>query len=133
MFLPSGYRVLWPLRVSRYRAVKVLVKYPGAVKFIAGSGAVRVCQAVLSCLGCRSKSKKCDKQLTHIVRVSISGQLLNCLMWVVKVHYGNQYCGPFSSFYQSLQLKCNILQNSYIRQGYKAQLLQFYQNSLRTF
>ena len=32
----------------------------GSDKFIAGSGAVRVCQVVLSCLGCRSKCKKCD-------------------------------------------------------------------------
>jgi hypothetical protein len=81
-FLPSGYRVLWPLRVSRYRVVKELVNYPGAVKFIAGSGAVWVCQAILSCLGSRSKSppvrpygragKKRDKQLTHIVRVMLS-------------------------------------------------------------
>ena len=47
----------------------MLVNYPGAVKFITGSGAVWVCQAVLSCLGSRNKSKKCDKQLTHIVRV----------------------------------------------------------------
>ena len=68
-FLPSRYRIFWPLRVSRYRVVKVLVNYPDAVKFIEGSGAVRVFQAVLSCLGSRSKSKKCDKQLTHIVRV----------------------------------------------------------------
>ena len=70
-FLPSRYKVLWRIRASRYRAVKELVNYPGAVKFITGSGAVRVCQTVLSCLGSRSKSKKCDKQLTHIVRVSI--------------------------------------------------------------
>jgi hypothetical protein len=76
-FLPSGYKVLWRIRASRYRAVKELVNYPGAVKFITGSGAVRVCQAVLSCLGSRNKSKKCDKRLTHIVRVSISGQNLN--------------------------------------------------------
>jgi hypothetical protein len=68
-FLQSGYRILWPIRASRYRVVKVLVNNPDAVKFIEGSGAVRVCQAVLSCLDSRSKSKKCDKQLTHIVRV----------------------------------------------------------------
>ena len=49
----------------------MFVNYPGAVKFIEGSGAVRVCQAVLSCLGSRSKSKKCDKQLNHIVRVRL--------------------------------------------------------------
>ena len=69
-FLPSRYRVLWLIRASRYRVVKELVNYPDAVKFVMGSGAVRVCQAVLSCLDSRSKSKKCDKQLTHIVRVS---------------------------------------------------------------
>jgi hypothetical protein len=33
-FLPSGYRVDLAIRVSRYRVVKVLVNYPGAVKFI---------------------------------------------------------------------------------------------------
>ena len=75
-FLPSGYRVLWPIRVSRYRVVKVLVNYPGAVKFIGGSGAVRVCQVLQTCLGSRNKSKKCDKQLTFIVRVS-NRHLLN--------------------------------------------------------
>ena len=30
---------------------------------------VRVQRTLQICLGCRSKSKKCDKQLTHIVRV----------------------------------------------------------------
>jgi len=30
---------------------------------------VRVQVPLRICLGCRSKSKKCDKQLTHIVRV----------------------------------------------------------------
>ncbi len=76
-FLQSGYRILWPLRASRYRVVKVLVNYADAVKFIEGSGAVRVCQAVLSCLESRSKSKKCDKQLTHIVRVRFSYLFIN--------------------------------------------------------
>jgi hypothetical protein len=57
-FLPSGYRVLWPLRVSRYRVVKELVNYPGAVKFFGGSGAIRVCQAVQSCLGSKYKKQK---------------------------------------------------------------------------
>jgi hypothetical protein len=33
---------------------------------------IRVPEPLQSCLGCRSKSKKCDKQLTHIVRVSKS-------------------------------------------------------------
>jgi len=33
---------------------------------------VRVQQTLRICLECRSKSKKCDKQLTHIVRVMVS-------------------------------------------------------------
>ena len=57
-FLPSGYRVLWPLRVSRYRVVKVLVIYPGAVKLIWGSSAVWVYQAVQNCLGSRNRKQK---------------------------------------------------------------------------
>jgi hypothetical protein len=57
-FLQSGYRVLWPLRASRYRVVKVFVNYPDAVKFIEGSGAVRVCQAVLSCQGSGNRKQK---------------------------------------------------------------------------
>jgi hypothetical protein len=36
----------------------------------AGAG-VRVQETLQICLGCRSKSKKCDKQLTHIVRVIV--------------------------------------------------------------
>jgi len=63
-FLPSRYCVLWSIRASRYRVVKVLVNYPDAIKFIGGSGAVRVCQSLLSCLGSRSESKNRDKQLT---------------------------------------------------------------------
>jgi hypothetical protein len=39
-FLQSGYRILWPLRASRYRVVKVLVIYPGAVKLIGVTGVV---------------------------------------------------------------------------------------------
>jgi hypothetical protein len=72
-FLPSRCKAFRPLRVSRYRAVKVLVIYQGAVKFIAGSGAIWVCQVLQTCLGSRNKSKKCDKQLTFIVRVRFSG------------------------------------------------------------
>jgi len=34
---------------------------------------VRVREPLQICHGCRSKSKKCDKQLTHIVRVSTRG------------------------------------------------------------
>ena len=51
---------------------------------------VRVQEPLLICLGCRSKSKKCDKQLTHIVRVSLSifvkfyywSQVLNQSYWI---------------------------------------------------
>jgi len=43
-FLPSRYRVLWRIRASRYRVVKVLVNYPGAIKFIEGSGALAPCE-----------------------------------------------------------------------------------------
>jgi hypothetical protein len=57
-FLPSRYRVMWRIRASRYRVVKELVNYPGAVKFIAGSGAVRVYQEVQNCLGSRNKKQK---------------------------------------------------------------------------
>ena len=43
-FLPSRYRVLWSIRASQYRVVKVLVNYPGAVKCIGGSGAPAPCE-----------------------------------------------------------------------------------------
>jgi len=33
---------------------------------------VRVQEPLQICLECRSKSKKCDKQLTHIVRVELN-------------------------------------------------------------
>ena len=78
-FLPYRHRVLWPLQASRYRVVKELVNYLGAVKFIEGSGAVRICQALRFCLGGSSKSKNRDnlsrylgKQLTHIVRIELN-------------------------------------------------------------
>ena len=38
---------------------------------MASSARVRVQLAILICLGSRKKGKKCDKKLTHIVRVSI--------------------------------------------------------------
>jgi hypothetical protein len=41
-----GYEVGLTLRVSWYRTFEALVIYPGAVKFIAGSGGVRVCQVI---------------------------------------------------------------------------------------
>jgi hypothetical protein len=38
---------------------------------------VRVQEPLQICLECRSKSKKCDEQLTHIVRVSLRFYFLN--------------------------------------------------------
>jgi hypothetical protein len=95
-FLPSGYKFYGALRVSRYkfyrsRETVTVQNFSGghwrsvAVKAISepeichGAGfklradaRIRVQEPLLSCLGCRSKSKKCDKQLTHIVRVRCS-------------------------------------------------------------
>ena len=107
-FLPSRYRTFWPLRVSRYRVVKVFVNYQGAVKLIAGSGAFRVCQAVLSCLGSRSKSKKCDKQLTHIDRVSFSGILFYNLESRVFCFSFNPIYGP-CGFMPNLMSKIAVI------------------------
>ncbi len=39
---------------------------------------IRVREPLHICLGCRSKSKKCDKQLTHIVRV------INSAIYLIK-------------------------------------------------
>jgi hypothetical protein len=71
VFLQSGYRVLWCIRASRYRVVKKLVNYPGAVKFITSSGAVRVCPDVISWFESRIKSKNRDKLFNYTVRVSV--------------------------------------------------------------
>jgi hypothetical protein len=95
-FLPSGYKFCWTLRVSRYKVDRSREFIPGykvgcghwrsvAIQFVSkpeishGTGfklwadaRVRVQEPLQICLECRSKSKKCDKQLTHIVRVSTS-------------------------------------------------------------
>jgi hypothetical protein len=42
----------------------------GAGFLLRADARVRVQKSLQICLECRSKSKKCDKQLTHIVRVS---------------------------------------------------------------
>jgi hypothetical protein len=102
-FLPSWYKFLWALRVSRYkfdRSREFITGYKVgcghwcsvAVQFVSepeichGTGfklradaSVRVQRALQICLGCRSKSKKCDKQLTHIVRVRHSNYLKSTL------------------------------------------------------
>ena len=49
--------------MSRYRVVKELVNYPGAAKFIGGSGAVWVCHVVLSYLSSSSKAKHVTNNL----------------------------------------------------------------------
>jgi hypothetical protein len=41
----------------------------GAGLLLCADARVRVQEPLLICLGSRNKSKKCDKQLTHIVRV----------------------------------------------------------------
>jgi hypothetical protein len=63
VFLPSGYKVLWCIRASRYRVVKELVNYPGAVKFIMGSGAIRVFQAYYPVLVAGAKAKSVTNNL----------------------------------------------------------------------
>ena len=92
-FLPSWYKFYRALRVSRYKFDRSREFIPG---YKAGGGhwrsvevqtisepeicqgagfqlradeRVRVQRPLQICLRCRSKSKKCDKQLTHIVRV----------------------------------------------------------------
>jgi hypothetical protein len=47
--------------------------YQGAGYLLRADERIRVQESEQICLGCRSKSKNHDKQLTHIVRVSISG------------------------------------------------------------
>jgi len=53
-------------------AVQTILKaviYHGAGFQLRADARVRVQEPLRICLGGRSKSKKCDKQLTHIVRV----------------------------------------------------------------
>ena len=93
-FLPSGYKFYRALRVSRYkfyRSRKIIPGYNvggghwrsvavqivsepeichGAGFYLRADARVRVQEPLQICLEFRSKSKKCDKQLTHIVRVS---------------------------------------------------------------
>ena len=101
MFLPSWYKFYCVLARSRYKFDRSREFIPGykfggvhwrsvAVEFVSkvviyhdarfklcADARVRVQEPLQICLECRSKSKKCDKQLTHIVRVSISCHI-NC-------------------------------------------------------
>jgi hypothetical protein len=93
-FLPSWYKFYCVLARSRYKFDRsrefitgykvggghwrsVAVQIVSEPEICQGAGIklraderVRVQEPLRICLGCRSKSKKCDKQLTHIVRVS---------------------------------------------------------------
>ena len=69
VFLQSRYRAGWALRVSRYKVSKWTGIYHGIVillTVVARSGFVKRCYPVLVA---GAESKKCDKQLTFIVRV----------------------------------------------------------------
>src|SRR4030042_2668364 len=98
-FFASGYKFCCALRVSRYKFDRSREFIPGykvggrhwrsvAVQFVSepeicqGAGIklradarVRGQQPLRICLECRSKSKKCDKQITHIVRVRVRATL----------------------------------------------------------
>ena len=52
----------------------------GAGTKLRADARVRVQQSLQICLECRSKSKKCDKQLTHIVRVMFRRLLFIVMM-----------------------------------------------------
>jgi len=51
---------------------------------------VRVQEPLRICLECRSKSKKCDKQLTHIVRVRCRVSLKIVYRWIKDI-FRNDY------------------------------------------
>jgi hypothetical protein len=79
-FIP-GYKV----GCGHWRSVAIQIVSEPEICHVAGfklraDERVRVQRPLQICLGCRSKSKKCDKQLTFIVRVSVSFiQILNNL------------------------------------------------------
>ena len=54
------------------QTISKAVIYHGAGFKLRADARVRVREPLVIYLECRSKSKKCDKQLTHIVRVSNS-------------------------------------------------------------
>ena len=124
-FLTSGYKFFWALRVSRYKfdrsqkivmvqnvccghlrsvAVQVWsepVICQGTRNFIAGRCACPGLAALRICLRSRSESKKCDKQLTHIVRVRFSC----CYFFLLP----ESYSIPYVSVHMQLHRKCNPL------------------------
>ena len=71
-FIPGykfGWRALAQCRGTNLSKPEI---YHGARVSLQADARVQVHRTLRICLGCRSKSKKCDKQLTHIVRVRCS-------------------------------------------------------------
>jgi hypothetical protein len=58
----------WPIWVLQYKVTGEQVTSLGMQNFIGSTGAVAVSELQI-CLGCSRKSKKCDKQMTFIVRI----------------------------------------------------------------
>jgi hypothetical protein len=67
-FLPSGYKVFWALRVSRYKVYGEQVTSHGILSF-KGTMALSRYKVIGPVLGSRSKRKNRDKQMHFIVRV----------------------------------------------------------------
>jgi len=77
-FIP-GYKVGgWHWRSVAVQIVSEPEICQGTGFQLAADARVRVQEPLQIRLECRSRSKKCDKQLTHIVRVSVS-DLFICL------------------------------------------------------
>src|SRR5664280_1621292 len=68
-FLPSRYKVLWALRVSRYKVCGEQVTSQGILSF-KGTKARSRYKVVGHVIRSRSKRKNRDKQMHFIVRVS---------------------------------------------------------------
>ena len=78
--------------------------YHGAGVSLQADARVQVHRTLRICLGCRSKSKKCDKQLTHIVRVRFRGNFKtvslaeNCLVLFCLKRLRVGLAGSFAAF-----------------------------------
>ena len=67
-----GYKVSWEHWCSvAVQTISKAVIYHGAGFQLRADARVRMQQPLQIYLGCKSKCKKCDKQLTHIVRVIV--------------------------------------------------------------
>ena len=65
---------------------------------------VRVQEPLQIYLGCRSKSKKCDKQLTHIVRVSACCSIDHGLFFEAELSPWILFCKQDREFFNVLEL-----------------------------